>query len=66
MAPYRRKTPAPADYTTDEEDLITYDVEEEKLEPVPTDKFAIMEYHKNTPDKYIRALTPTRFRRSKS
>ncbi|GFX80367.1 glycerol-3-phosphate dehydrogenase [Trichonephila clavipes] len=63
MAPYRRKKPAPTDYTTDEEDLITYDVEEE-LEPDPTDKFAIMEYHKNNPDKYIRALTPTRFRKT--
>ncbi|GFU65201.1 glycerol-3-phosphate dehydrogenase [Trichonephila clavipes] len=65
MAPYRRKKPAPTEYTTDEEDLITYDVEEE-LEPDPTDKFAIMEYHINNPDKYIRALTPTRFRKSKS
>ncbi|GFY22233.1 uncharacterized protein TNCV_3298761 [Trichonephila clavipes] len=63
MAPYRRKKPAPTDYTTDEEDLITYDVEEEELEPDPTDKFAVMEYHKNNPDKYIRALTPTRFRK---
>ncbi|GFX74099.1 hypothetical protein TNCV_490631 [Trichonephila clavipes] len=66
MAPYRRKKPAPTDYTTDEEDLITFDVEEEELEPDPTDKFAIMEYHKNNPDKYIRTLTPTRFRKSKS
>ncbi|GFW95670.1 putative RNA-directed DNA polymerase from transposon BS [Trichonephila clavipes] len=29
MAPYRRKKPAPTDYTTDEEDIITYDVEED-------------------------------------
>ncbi|GFU12746.1 hypothetical protein TNCV_54791 [Trichonephila clavipes] len=33
MAPYRRKKPAPTDYTTDKEDLITYDVEEKELEP---------------------------------
>ncbi|GFS90521.1 hypothetical protein TNCV_4097231 [Trichonephila clavipes] len=32
MAPYRRKKPAPTDYTTDEEDMITYDVEEDELE----------------------------------
>ncbi|GFV89604.1 hypothetical protein TNCV_1575771 [Trichonephila clavipes] len=32
MAPYRRKKPAPTKYTTDEEDMITYDVEEDELE----------------------------------
>ncbi|GFW14798.1 integrase catalytic domain-containing protein [Trichonephila clavipes] len=35
MAPYRRKKPAPTDYTTDEEDMITYDVEEDELEQHP-------------------------------
>ncbi|GFV40507.1 hypothetical protein TNCV_2500341 [Trichonephila clavipes] len=40
-----------------------YDVEGEELEPDPTDKFAITEYHRNNPDKYIRALTPKRFRK---
>ncbi|GFT67321.1 hypothetical protein TNCV_2359812 [Trichonephila clavipes] len=35
MAPYRRKTPAPTDYTTDEEDMITYNVEEDELEEHP-------------------------------
>ncbi|GFT42997.1 hypothetical protein TNCV_1615601 [Trichonephila clavipes] len=35
MAPYRRKKPAPTDYTTDEEDIITYDVEEDELEQHP-------------------------------
>ncbi|GFX59132.1 putative RNA-directed DNA polymerase from transposon BS [Trichonephila clavipes] len=35
MAPYRHKTPAPTDYTTDEEDIITYDVEEDELEQHP-------------------------------
>ncbi|GFY17261.1 hypothetical protein TNCV_1090351 [Trichonephila clavipes] len=35
MAPYRRKKPAPTDYTTDEEDMIRYDVEEDELEQPP-------------------------------
>ncbi|GFX01364.1 hypothetical protein TNCV_4736051 [Trichonephila clavipes] len=35
MAPNRRKIPAPTDYTTDEEDMITYDVEEDELEQHP-------------------------------
>ncbi|GFX62130.1 hypothetical protein TNCV_2228561 [Trichonephila clavipes] len=35
MAPYRRKKPAATDYTTDEEDIITYDVEEDELEQRP-------------------------------
>ncbi|GFW61266.1 hypothetical protein TNCV_3377811 [Trichonephila clavipes] len=35
MAPYRRKKPAPTDYTTDEEDMIPYDVEEDELEQHP-------------------------------
>ncbi|GFX38944.1 glycerol-3-phosphate dehydrogenase [Trichonephila clavipes] len=34
-APYRRKKPAPADLSTDEEDMITYDVEEDELEQHP-------------------------------
>ncbi|GFW49668.1 transposon Ty3-I Gag-Pol polyprotein [Trichonephila clavipes] len=35
MAPYRRKKPAPTDYTTDEEDMITHDVEEDELQQHP-------------------------------
>ncbi|GFT94238.1 hypothetical protein TNCV_3922751 [Trichonephila clavipes] len=35
MAPYRRKKPAPTDYTTEEKDMITYDVEEDELEQPP-------------------------------
>ncbi|GFS75693.1 hypothetical protein TNCV_3424421 [Trichonephila clavipes] len=34
MAPYRRRKPASTEYATDEEDMITYDVEEE-FEPNP-------------------------------
>ncbi|GFV49474.1 hypothetical protein TNCV_4544571 [Trichonephila clavipes] len=33
MAPYRSKKPASSEYTTDEEDVITYDVEENEIEP---------------------------------
>ncbi|GFW34595.1 hypothetical protein TNCV_952231 [Trichonephila clavipes] len=66
MAPHRHRKSAPTYLTTDDEDMITYDVEEEELEPDPTDKFKIMAYHRNNPDKYIRALTPTRFRKTSS
>ncbi|GFT64135.1 uncharacterized protein TNCV_1149201 [Trichonephila clavipes] len=64
MAPHKPRKSATIDYTTDDENLIMYDVEEEELEPDPTDKFAITEYHRNNPEKYIRALTPTRFRKN--
>ncbi|GFY04649.1 uncharacterized protein TNCV_419051 [Trichonephila clavipes] len=36
MAPHRPRKSAPIEYATDEEDMITYDVEEEELEPDPT------------------------------
>ncbi|GFY06951.1 uncharacterized protein TNCV_4090531 [Trichonephila clavipes] len=42
--------------------MITYDVEEEELEPDPADKFAIKECPIKFPDGYLRALTPTRYR----
>ncbi|GFV27853.1 hypothetical protein TNCV_4240821 [Trichonephila clavipes] len=35
MAPYRRKKPDPTDLSTDEEDMFTYDVEEDELEQHP-------------------------------
>ncbi|GFS64197.1 uncharacterized protein TNCV_3945441 [Trichonephila clavipes] len=35
MAPYRRRKPASSGYTTDEEDMITYDVEEDEIKPNP-------------------------------
>ncbi|GFT17586.1 hypothetical protein TNCV_4032561 [Trichonephila clavipes] len=35
MALYRRKNHSPTDYTTDEEDIITYDVEEDEIEQHP-------------------------------
>ncbi|GFX34408.1 hypothetical protein TNCV_3227531 [Trichonephila clavipes] len=51
------------DYTTDDEDLITYDVQEEELEP---DKFVIKECPQNFPEGYLHALTPFRYRKTNS
>ncbi|GFW58788.1 hypothetical protein TNCV_379711 [Trichonephila clavipes] len=42
----------PTEITTDDEDMITYDVEEEELEQDP---FIL-------PEGYLRALTPSRYR----
>ncbi|GFW88979.1 hypothetical protein TNCV_2684131 [Trichonephila clavipes] len=53
------------EYATDEEDMITYGVEEEKLEPDPTDKFTIKEDPLNFPKGYLRSLTPSRYRKSR-
>ncbi|GFV78013.1 uncharacterized protein TNCV_1671 [Trichonephila clavipes] len=64
MAKHKPRKSAPTEYTTDDEDMIMYDMEEE-LEPNPKDKFAMTEYYRNNPDKYMRALTPTRFRKKK-
>ncbi|GFW53339.1 hypothetical protein TNCV_4075601 [Trichonephila clavipes] len=36
MAPHRPRKSAPTEYATDEEDMITYDVEEDELEPDTT------------------------------
>ncbi|GFV29830.1 uncharacterized protein TNCV_2082951 [Trichonephila clavipes] len=43
MTPHRPRKSAPTEYATDEEDMITYDVEKEELEPDPTFKFAFKE-----------------------
>ncbi|GFV59291.1 putative RNA-directed DNA polymerase from transposon BS [Trichonephila clavipes] len=56
----------PTELTTDDEDMIMYDVQAEELEPDPEDKFAMKECFIKNPDKYIGALTPTRFRKSLS
>ncbi|GFW90154.1 uncharacterized protein TNCV_1789751 [Trichonephila clavipes] len=61
MAPHRPRKSTPTEYATDEEDIITYDVEEEELEPKPTDKFVMGKFWRNNPDKYLRAITPMRF-----
>ncbi|GFY18923.1 hypothetical protein TNCV_3876111 [Trichonephila clavipes] len=49
MAPHRPRKSAPTEYAIDEEDTITYDVEEEELEPHPTVKFALKESPTNYP-----------------
>ncbi|GFT73237.1 uncharacterized protein TNCV_927261 [Trichonephila clavipes] len=64
MAPHRPRKSTPTELTTDEEDMIMYDVQAEELEPNPEDKFAVMECFVNNPSEYMRALTPTRFRNS--
>ncbi|GFV85856.1 uncharacterized protein TNCV_1421611 [Trichonephila clavipes] len=64
MAPHRPRKSTPSELTTDEEDMIMYDVQAEELEPYPEDKFAVMECFVNNPSEYMRALTPTRFRNS--
>ncbi|GFU02280.1 uncharacterized protein TNCV_2921731 [Trichonephila clavipes] len=64
MAPHRPRKSTPTESTTDEEDMIMYDVQAEELEPNPEDKFAVMECFVNNPSAYMRALTPTRFRNS--
>ncbi|GFV24688.1 uncharacterized protein TNCV_881581 [Trichonephila clavipes] len=63
MAPHKSRKSTPIEYATDEEDMITYDVEEEELEPDPTVKFALKESPTNYPKGYLRVLTPTRFRK---
>ncbi|GFU65055.1 uncharacterized protein TNCV_4130611 [Trichonephila clavipes] len=64
-APHRPRKSAPTEYATDEEDMITYDVEKEELVSDPTDKFTIKEDPLNFPKGYLRALTPTRYRKSR-
>ncbi|GFX79943.1 hypothetical protein TNCV_558421 [Trichonephila clavipes] len=66
MSPHRPRKYAPAEYATDEEDTITYDVKEEELDPDFTFKFALKESPINYPKGYLRTLTPTRFRKSRS
>ncbi|GFV29890.1 transposable element Tcb1 transposase [Trichonephila clavipes] len=60
------KKSGPIEYTTDDEDMIMYDVVAEELEPNPEDKFAMKECFINNPNEYMRALTPTRFRKSRN
>ncbi|GFT82549.1 hypothetical protein TNCV_1633521 [Trichonephila clavipes] len=66
MAKHKPRKSALTEYTTDDEDLIMYDVEEEELEPDPNDKFAFKECSKNFPKGYLRTLTPNRCRKSRS
>ncbi|GFW34160.1 hypothetical protein TNCV_288421 [Trichonephila clavipes] len=62
MAKHKPRKAAPTEYTTDDEDMLIYDVEEE-LEPDPTDKFILKECPTNFHKGYLRSLTPTRFRK---
>ncbi|GFX46214.1 uncharacterized protein TNCV_2298631 [Trichonephila clavipes] len=64
MAKHKPRKSAPTECTTDDEDMLMYDVEEE-LEPDPTDKFVLKECPSNFPRGYLRSLTPTRFRKSR-
>ncbi|GFT64965.1 uncharacterized protein TNCV_1547641 [Trichonephila clavipes] len=50
--PHRSRNATPTEITTADEDMITYDVEEEELEQDP---FIL-------PEGYLRALTPSRYR----
>ncbi|GFX26910.1 RNA-directed DNA polymerase from mobile element jockey [Trichonephila clavipes] len=60
--PHRYRNATPTEITTDYEDMITYDVEEEELEQDPPNKFTIDEDPFILPKGYLRALTPSRYR----
>ncbi|GFX80362.1 hypothetical protein TNCV_3931151 [Trichonephila clavipes] len=62
MAQHKPRKSSNVEYRTDEEDMIVYDMENE-IESNPGDKFVMKECYKNSPDTYLRAVTPTRFRR---
>ncbi|GFU14840.1 hypothetical protein TNCV_2807491 [Trichonephila clavipes] len=66
MAKHKLRNSRPTELTTNDEDMIMYGggVQMEKLEPNPEDKFAIKECFKNSPNEYMRVLTPTRFRKT--
>ncbi|GFY29570.1 hypothetical protein TNCV_2627401 [Trichonephila clavipes] len=65
MAPHRPRKAAPTEITTDDEDMITYDVQEEELEQDPPNKFTITEDPLNLPKGYLRWLTPSQYRNSR-
>ncbi|GFU34072.1 uncharacterized protein TNCV_3198831 [Trichonephila clavipes] len=66
MAKHKPRKSAPTEYTIDDEDMIMYDVEVEEFERNPVDKFAMKEYYRNNPDKYMLLLTPIRFRKGRN
>ncbi|GFT29391.1 hypothetical protein TNCV_757471 [Trichonephila clavipes] len=59
--PHRSRNATPTEIT-DDDDMITYDVEEEELEQDPPNKFTIDEDPFILPKGYLRALTPSRYR----
>ncbi|GFS71696.1 uncharacterized protein TNCV_2995001 [Trichonephila clavipes] len=60
--PHRSRNATPTEITTDDEDMITYDVEEGELEQDPPNKFTIDEDPFILPKGYLRASTPSRYR----
>ncbi|GFW10272.1 hypothetical protein TNCV_4812401 [Trichonephila clavipes] len=64
MAPHKPIKPAPVEYITDEGDMIVYVVEEDEIEKkIPADDFVLPEFFQKSPHEYVRALTPTRYRK---
>ncbi|GFS59939.1 uncharacterized protein TNCV_3957351 [Trichonephila clavipes] len=59
MAKHKPRKSGPTELTTDDEDMIMYDVQVEELEPDPEDKFAVMKCFVDNPSEYMRAITPT-------
>ncbi|GFU09880.1 hypothetical protein TNCV_784301 [Trichonephila clavipes] len=66
MDKHKPRKSGPTELTTDDEDMIMYDVQAEELEPNPDNKFAMKECFINNPNEYMRALTPTRFRKGRN
>ncbi|GFV31736.1 hypothetical protein TNCV_2442071 [Trichonephila clavipes] len=65
MAPHKPRKISPVEYTTDEEDMIVYDKEEEEVEPPKNKYFLSEEYWQNADWKhepYSHTLIPTRVR----
>ncbi|GFT79223.1 uncharacterized protein TNCV_2766511 [Trichonephila clavipes] len=60
--PHRSRNATPTEITTDDEDIITYDVEKRELEQDPPNKFTIDEDPFILPKGYLRTLTPSRYR----
>ncbi|GFS72719.1 hypothetical protein TNCV_1421071 [Trichonephila clavipes] len=60
--PHRSRNATPTEITTDDEDMIIYDVGEEELEQDPPNKFTIDEDPFILPKGYLRSLTPSRYR----
>ncbi|GFU09875.1 transposable element Tcb1 transposase [Trichonephila clavipes] len=58
MDKHKPRKSGPTELTTDDEDMIMYDVQAEELEPNPNNKFAMKECFINNPNEYMRALTP--------
>ncbi|GFV72199.1 hypothetical protein TNCV_995711 [Trichonephila clavipes] len=56
MAQHRPRKSSSVEYTTDEEDMIVYDVENE-IESKDVDKFAMKECYKNNPETYLSAFS---------